>query len=278
MIEADAEATLPGAERADEIGQLARAYLQTRTQLAQERARREQAERLALLGRMATGLAHEIHNPLSAIRMHAQLLGSAPSAQLAAATADSLPVLLDETARIEGLVNQWMFLAKPAPPQTALVDLREIAGTVLKTYSASAAHAGVTVTADLPERLPVRVDARRLGQAVGNIVLNAIQAMPRGGELSLRGSRDESTVRLVFSDTGRGFSGEALARHGELFFSEREGGMGIGLNVSMEILRAHGGRLEVSNRGVAALAGASLPEPGSVTGAVVLLELPICSP
>ena len=112
----------------------------------------------------------------------------------------------------------------------------------------------------------------------GLIVLNAIQAMPRGGELSLRGSRDDSTVRLVFSDTGRGFSGEALARHGELFFSEREGGMGIGLNVSMEILRAHGGRLEVSNRGVASFAGVSLPEPGSVTGAVVLLELPVCSP
>ena len=278
MIEADAEATLPGAERADEIGQLARAYLQTRTQLAQERVRREQAERLALLGRMATGLAHEIHNPLSAIRMHAELLGSAPSAQLAAATADSLPVLLGETARIEGLVNQWMFLAKPAPPQTAFVDLREIAGTVLKTYSASAAHAGVTVTADLPESLPVRVDMRRLAQALGNIVINAIQAMPRGGELSLRGSRDDSTVRLVYSDTGRGFSGEALARHGELFFSEREGGMGIGLNVSMEILRAHGGRLEVSNRGVASPAGAAFPEPGSVTGAVVLLELPVCFP
>lgn len=277
MIEADAEATLPGAERADEIGQLARAYLQTRAQLARERARREQAERLALLGRMATGLAHEIHNPLSAIRMHAQLLGSAFPSQLAAAAADSLPVLLGETARIEGLVNQWMFLAKPAPPQTACVDLRDIAGAVLKTYSASAAHAGVTVAVELPEALPVRVDARRLAQALGNVVLNAIQAMPCGGELCLRGFCDASTVRLVFSDTGRGFSSEALARHGELFFSEREGGMGIGLNVSMEILRAHGGRLEVSNRRVASPSEVSVTEPGSVPGAVVLLELPVCS-
>jgi signal transduction histidine kinase len=278
MIGEDSEATLPGAERADEIGQLARAYLQTRTQLAEERARREQAERLALLGRMATGLAHEIHNPLSAIRMHAQLLGSAPSSQLAVAAADSLPVLLDETARIEGLVNQWMFLAKPAPPQTALVDLREIAGTVLKTYSASAAHAGVTVEMDFPEALPVRADARRLGQAIGNVVLNAIQAMPRGGALCVRGARDSTRAWLEFADTGRGFTPEALTRHGELFFSEREGGMGIGLNVSMEILRAHGGRLEVSNRGVAGPAGMVSPEPGSVTGAVVLLELPVCFP
>ncbi len=85
-IEHDAEGTLPGAERSDEIGQLARAYLAARSQLAEERERREKAERVThLLGRMATGLAHEIHNPLSAIRLHAQLLESASALETKAA-------------------------------------------------------------------------------------------------------------------------------------------------------------------------------------------------
>lgn len=120
FIESDPAGTFPGTERRDELGDLARAYLAARTQIAIEREKRRQAERMALLGRMATSLAHEIHNPLSAIRMHAQLVQSAPAAELPAAATAFVPTLLDETARIEGLVNQWMFLTAPSrqsPPR-----------------------------------------------------------------------------------------------------------------------------------------------------------------
>ena len=260
----DADATLPGAERADEIGQLARAYLGTCAQLAEERARREQAERLAILGRMATGLAHEIHNPLSAIRMHAQLLESTPACELASAANVSLPILIEETAQIEGLVNQWMFLARPAPPQTAWADLGLLVGAVVRAHSATAKHSGVEIDVSLPSGsgLGVRVDARRVAQALGNVVLNAIQAMPEGGLLSITGQQRPGLVCLVFRDTGRGFSGTALARHAELFYSEKEGGMGIGLNVSTEILKAHGGQLLVAN---------ASDRP---SGALVVFELP----
>ncbi|RYD69732.1 MAG: sensor histidine kinase, partial [Verrucomicrobiaceae bacterium] len=105
LIASDSRTLPPGVERRDEIGELARAYLSTRSLLRDERTRRAQSERLAILGRMATGLAHEIHNPLSAIRLHAQLLDSAPDADFANTAREALPVLLDETARIEGLVN-----------------------------------------------------------------------------------------------------------------------------------------------------------------------------
>ena len=222
-IQSDAEISLPGAERNDEIGQVARAYLEARGQLAEERALRERAERLALLGRMATGLAHEIHNPLSAIRMHAQLIDSAASGEQAAALRDSLPVLLGETAKIEGLVNQWMFLARPAPPQTAPADLGEIVASVVRALGPQAAHARVEIVNDLPPGLRAQVDARRLSQAIGNIAMNAIQAMPGGGALTITGWRGDS-VRLVFRDTGAGFSAKALAQHAELFYSEKEGG------------------------------------------------------
>lgn len=245
-IENDLEKTLPGAERTDEIGLLARAYLKTRTQLAEERARREKSERLALLGKMATGLAHEIHNPLTSIRMHAQLIDSTPDAELGPAARASLPVLLGETARIEGLVNQWMFLARPAPPQTAVTDLSEIVASVVRAQQPEAAHAGVELRNGTGSGLLARVDARRMAQAIGNVVRNAIQAQSRGGFVVIEGSRGE-VVRLSFRDGGPGFSVKALTQHAELFYSEKEGGMGIGLSVASEILRAHGGSLRVAN-------------------------------
>jgi signal transduction histidine kinase len=258
-IEHDPDAALPGAERNDEIGQLARAYLATRAQLAEERIRRQQAERLALLGRMATGLAHEIHNPLAAIRMHAQLIESAHNGELASTARESLPVLLGEASKIEGLVQQWMFLARPQPPQTAPADLGEVVAGVLRAIAPQAAHAEVRIINEVPPGLSARIDVRRISQAIGNIATNAIQAMPRGGTLTVRGERGRD-IRLSFHDTGAGFSANALAHYADLFYSEKEGGMGIGLSVSAEILKAHGGALLVANA----------PEGG----ALVTLQLP----
>jgi signal transduction histidine kinase len=246
-IESDPAATLPGAERRDELGELARAYLAARTQIATERERRRQAERMALLGRMATSLAHEIHNPLSAIRMHAQLVQSASPADLPAAAMAFVPTLLGETGRIESLVNQWMFLTRPEPPSTSACSLEEIVSQTVLAQSAAAAHAAVTIETDVPAGLIVMGDRRRLAQAVANAIVNAVQAMPRGGRLRISATGVDSSIALLFHDGGPGFSPEALDRYRELFYSEKEGGMGIGLSVTAEILEAHGGWLEVSN-------------------------------
>jgi signal transduction histidine kinase len=202
---------------------------------------------MALLGRMATSLAHEIHNPLSAIRMHIQLLQSAPPAELPSAAVSLVPTLLEETARIESLVNQWMFLTRPEPPSTSALHLDELLSQSLRAHSAAAAHAGVTVQANVPSGLVVMGDKRRLAQAISNALINGFQAMPHGGLLEISGARSGASVALTFHDTGPGFSPQALERHRELFFSEKEGGMGIGLSVVAEILEAHQGRLEVSN-------------------------------
>jgi len=259
-IESDPAATLPGAERPDELGELARAYLAARTQIATEREKRRQAERMALLGRMATSLAHEIHNPLSAIRMHAQLVQSASPAELAGAATAFVPTLLEETGRIESLVNQWMFLTRPEPPSMSALLLNEIVSQTVRAQSAAAAHAEVTVNIEVPPGLIVMGDRRRLTQAVSNAIVNAFQAMPRGGLLHISATLAEKAVALAFRDSGPGFSPQALEHHRELFFSEKEGGMGIGLSVTAEILEAHGGRLEVSN--------------SPVQGAIVTFHLP----
>jgi signal transduction histidine kinase len=240
---------LPGAGRRDEIGQLARAFAETKQQLTDERHLREKAESFALLGRMATSLAHEIHNPLSAIRLHTQLLDTTPATQLAAAARETLPILLEETRRIEGLVNEWMFLARPSPPQRSSTDLGRLVPEVLVAHRAAAAHARVEMRASVPASTVAVVDARRISQVIRNVVLNSFQAMPDGGVLFIAADLPpcRSSVRLTFQDTGPGFSAVALQHHHELFYSEREGGMGIGLTVCSEILRAHGGALEVAN-------------------------------
>lgn len=257
-IEEDSQPSLPGAERHDEIGSLARTYLQTHAQLVDERQRREKAERLALLGKMTAGLAHEIHNPLSAIRMHLQLLESAGPSEIQAAAASAIPVALAETVRIESLVNQWMFLARPSPPETSVTELGGLVGGVVRSMEAMAKHARVSVIQEIPGDLQVNVDSRRMTQAIGNIVINAIQAMPGGGTLRITGRRDRCVV-VSFEDSGRGFSEKALRVYDELFYSEKEGGMGIGLSVASEIVKAHGGALRVAN--------------ASEGGAVVTIEL-----
>ena len=280
---------LPEAARPDEIGQLARAYLDTRSALTDERRARLQAERLATLGRMATGLAHEINNPVAAIKLHAQLLESGTT-RLHTSTApddsgtDSLAIILSENAKIEALVNQWMFLARPQPPQTSPCDPAELIADALRTHAPAAAHTRVRLVNETQPGHRIAADSRRLGQAIGNVIVNAIQAMSaEGGTLHITGkaegreSKDEgsdtaqaantfgprpSAFVLLFADTGPGFSAAALARHAELFFSEKEGGMGIGLSVTAEILRAHGGDLHVEN---------------SAQGATVTFVLPLVS-
>ncbi len=243
--------SLPEASRLDEIGELARAYQSTRKQLAEERRAREQAERLATLGRMATGLAHEINNPVAAIKLHAQLLeGDVPS--------DSITTILGENAKIEALVNQWMFLARPQPPAVAPCDLADVVAEGIRTVSPAAAHAKVRIIFKVANA-PAEVDRRRIGQAVCNVLMNAIHAMPDGGELSISNSAEAGKVMLIFHDTGLGFSAAALAKATELFYSEKEGGMGIGLSVTAEILKAHGGELRIANGGRGAVVTLILP-------------------
>jgi signal transduction histidine kinase len=239
-IEKPGPLALPEAERADEIGDVARAFLRTRAFLQSEREQRERAEKLAMLGRMTASLAHEIQNPVSAIKMHAQLWqgeGSIPTLQ----------VIEREAERIECLLNQWLFLVRPQPPAMNPVDVAELVARVVQAHQTQLDHAEVRVVLAVEDLPRVQGDAKRLSQVFRNLLVNAVQAMPRGGQLTIAGTRSDAGVEIGFADTGRGFSTEALVRFAEFFFSEREGGMGIGLGVASEIVKAHGGELRAAN-------------------------------
>ena len=233
--------------RGDEIGQLAQTLTRTHHSLREERQRRRAAERHALLGRMATSLAHEVRNPVAAIRLHAQLLESA----LPAEAALSRQLIESEAERIEGLVAQWLNYAKPVPPVLMEVDVAAALRQALRLMEPQARHAGVSLDCAVePDAAAVVIhaDRHRLQQVLGNLLLNAVQAMPHGGRVTLRVQDAGAHVAVVVEDEGAGFSAAARARLGEPFYSEKEGGMGLGLAVAKDICEAHGGGLAVETR------------------------------
>lgn len=247
------------AARQDEIGDLARSLAQARDELWEERERRELSERMALLGRVATGLAHEIKNPLASIQLHTQLMDAT---SLDAESAQSLKHVQEEAQVIEGLVNQWLYLTRPTPPKKQSLIITNVLHETLATLKAQTDHASVHIqTVIEPPSTVILGDRTRLQQAFRNIILNATQAMPRGGILRIKITANDTDAQLTFHDAGQGFTATALAHGASLFFSEKEGGMGVGLNVVSEIVGAHEGRLNLSNH--------------PTGGALVTLEIPL---
>lgn len=226
--------------RADEIGALARSLEENLRRLRVEQDLRRQAERLATLGRIATSLAHEIRNPAAAIRLHADLLaarGDEPGVEL----------IREEVDRITDLVNQWLFVAKAAPARRERHDLVDLTRRVTDRLTPQLDHAGVAVRWTATDAVPVMVDGPRIEQVLRNLLVNAAQAMPLGGSVDVAVRAETGGPMLEIRDAGRGFSEAALARWREPFFSEREGGMGLGLTLAAEVMEAHGGSVEVEN-------------------------------
>lgn len=232
--------------RRDEVGQLARTLNRTHQSLREERERRRAAERHALLGQMTASLAHEVRNPVAAIRLHAQLLEHA----LPEEATVSRHLIESEAGRIEEVLGQWLNYARPQPTVLTEMDVVDSLLHAIRLMEPQAHHAGVRIEmmADTACPLSIPADRHRIQQVFGNLLRNAVQAMPSGGTIQARIMDEADRVAVMFEDEGRGFSSEALARAGEPFYSEKEGGMGLGLAVAMEICLAHGGGLVVENR------------------------------
>jgi signal transduction histidine kinase len=227
--------------------------------LARERIKRAQSERLAMLGRVATSLAHDIKNPLASIQLHSQLMTPGNEEERRA-----VQLIQCESKVIAGLVNQWLHLANPLPPKLVKLDVAGCVLAVVQNLEPQAQHAGVRLENSIVGPILAMGDAQRLSQAFRNLLVNAIQAMPRGGSLRIEAETRPSEVALRFADSGPGFSENALARGSELFFTEKEGGMGVGLNIVAGIVQAHGGRLEMKNHPKGgAVVSVTLPSPAS---------------
>jgi signal transduction histidine kinase len=215
------------------------------------------AEQLAAVGRLAAGVAHEIRNPLTSIKMliqagreEASKVASGGGSAPRGVPLEDLPVIEREVRRIERSLQSFLDFARPPQLRRAATDLREVPGEVLSLVRPRAAKQGVEVRFDRPE-IPVvaEVDADQLRQVVLNLVLNALDVMPTGGKLGIRLQTPESgQAELSVTDTGPGIAGDILPRLFTPFVSTKDTGMGLGLSVSKRIADGHGGTLKAYNR------------------------------
>src|SRR2546428_3310782 len=225
--------------------------------------RMKERDRLAALGEMAAGLAHEIRNPLGAIKGAAQYLD--PSA-LGEGDAEILQIIVEEVNRLDGVVAQFLAYSRPSntPDKLTQTDLNDVLARTMKLIENSV-PANVRLELSLEPEIPrILGDAEQLKQVFINLALNAVQAMPDGGRLTVRSRRPKQPIELGlsdaspryaadqvevrFADTGAGIPEEAKDRIFIPFYTTKSKGTGLGLAISQRIVKAHGGSIEVQSR------------------------------
>lgn len=250
---ADLAAVRAFAERSAQAIQNARLYEHLKCQI--EEVRRTQAQlvqsaKLAAIGELAANVAHEINNPLTGILMNVSLALEAAADAPEAPAATELQVIQDEALRAREIVRNLLDFARQTATRQEPVDLNAILDQTLALVSRYLESNRVRVRCDFAPHLPpVSADANQLKQVLLNLINNAIQAMPEGGELSLVTAYDRNAVAVRVSDTGIGIPPEHLGRVFEPFFSTKEDvkGTGLGLSVSHGIIAQHGGTIGVSS-------------------------------
>ena len=202
------------------------------------------SERMAVAGQMAAALAHEVRNPLTSARMTVEMLLAEERGSQAA---EHLRAVLDELGRLELVVDEMVSFARPTPPVLARVELHALAAEVLAFMRRQLDHAHVRAATEFDPAAPsARADRNKIKQVLVNLVLNAIQAQPRGGGLTVRvrpASGADGRVVLEVADTGSGVRPEELDKIFAPFYTTKSGGAGLGLSVSRRIAEEHGGTL-----------------------------------
>lgn len=204
------------------------------------------SERLAAIGGLAAGVAHELRNPLTSVKLLLQhAAGRGGDVKVAAA---KIGLILDEIERMETTIQGLLDFSRPAQPQRKLHDIRHTLERAMYLIQGRAEKQRVVTelkTGSTP--LVVNADPQQLHQVFVNLLINAIEAMPNGGELvaSLHGSPHAESVSIRIRDSGEGIPSELLPRLFEPFASAKERGTGLGLAVSQRIVQEHGGAISV---------------------------------
>ncbi len=220
--------------------------IQSMMQLGQEL---EVARRLAAIGRLTASVGHEVKNPINAMVVHLELLRGklvGQHGEVFTGAQRHVEILAGEMERLDRVVQTLADFSRPMELRLREHDLRQVVGAVVELTAAEMRENGVTVIVKAPlEPVTVRVDAELVRQALLNLMLNGMQAMPRGGRLWVRIRRDHQSAVLEVMDEGEGIPADLLPRIFELYFTTKSKGSGIGLAMTYRILQMHGGAMEV---------------------------------
>ncbi|MFY9909405.1 MAG: ATP-binding protein [Candidatus Sulfotelmatobacter sp.] len=241
------------------VNQLAESLNQ---KIEQERGLREQLrhkERLAALGQVAAGVAHELRNPLATLRLRAQMTSRAvtdPSLQ------QGCTIMLEEISRLDGMVERLLYFAKPLNLSAQPFNLVELVRDCVESKRALVANDSIDLRYELGDStVTVRGDRAKLRQVLDNVLSNALEAVDSQGTVGLKIHTQDGFAIVECADSGPGIPENIRDKVFDPFFTTRENGTGLGLSIAYEIVQAHSGRIEVNS--------------GAQAGTVVRIHLPV---
>jgi signal transduction histidine kinase len=251
----------------DEMAELATSFNRMTAELLTQKERLMQAERVAAWRELARRLAHELKNPLFPLQLTVENLVRAREQspkQFDEVFRESATTLLSELSNLKGIVGRFSEFSKMPHPELQPVQVNEVVRAAAQLFQAqlqAPGRAPISCRLELDERLtPIAADAELLHRAVSNLVLNAIDAMPEGGAMTLLTRADGAKTIIEVSDTGSGLTPEECDRIFTPYYTSKRHGTGLGLAIVQSVVSDHGGRISVQSR------------PGH--GATFLIELP----
>jgi len=220
-----------------------------RVLLLERRAR--DAERLAELGTLTGGLAHEIKNPLSTVQLNLQLLAEdlTPDNPAYPRIVNRLNTVQKETSRLRDILDDFLRYAGKLELDRQPTNLNELLEDLVDFFHPQAQLQRVRLRVRPHENGPLTapVDPKLIKQAVLNLMLNALQAMPAGGELILGAAREDGEARIDVIDTGKGIPADAVDKIFNAYYTSKKGGTGLGLAMAQRIVKEHGGQISVKS-------------------------------
>ena len=206
-------------------------------------SRMRQADRLATVGRMAANIAHEIRNPLASLTGAIEVLTSPHTAEDARERLSQ--IVARESERLNHIIKNFLEYARPAPLSIATFDVAAAAEEVLLLLEHRASPGSLKVLREFSPSVLWPVDAQQFRQILWNLCLNAVEAMPEGGELRVAVAAHGETLEVMVSDTGEGIAPSDISHVFEPFFSTKSEGTGLGLALVHRVVQEHGGDIEV---------------------------------